>query len=146
MVFLLSHILSHSLVALVVQFHPAVLSPILPASPFSTEPTADTLSFFLTYRSHSLHPQTLSSYLSGICTQLEVFYPQVRTLRQSPIVWRTLAGIHRVHGASVMRKRPLLPSDLLSVIERLGSSSNFDNQLFLSQLLVGFNQLLCLPK
>ena len=117
---------------------------------FPTEPTADSLSFYLTYCSHSLRPRTLSSYLSGICSQLEAFYPQVRSLRQSPIVRRTLAGIHRIHGTAARRKRPLLVSDLTLVIDRFGSSLDFDDVLFVAQLLVGFNQLLrlaelCIP-
>ena len=117
---------------------------------FPTEPMADTLSFFLTYRSHTLRPQTLSSYLSGICSQLEAFYPQVRALRQTAIVRRTLAGIHRVHGVAAVRKCPLLPSDLQCAIDRFGASSDYDDVLFLTQLLVGFNQLLrlaelCIP-
>ena len=116
------------------------------AHQFPPEPTADTLSFFLTYQGHSLRPQTLSSYLSGICNQLEIVYPQVRTLQQSLIVKRTLTGIHRVHGVAVKRKRPLLPSDLQFVIDRLGSSSDHDDLLFVSQILIGFNQLLHLAE
>ena len=113
---------------------------------FPTELTADMLSFFLTYQSHSLHPKTLSSYLSGICNQLEVFHPQIRTLWQSPIVHRTLTGIHHVHGTSTRHKPPLLPSDLHVAIDQFGSSKDYDDTLFLTQLLVGFNQLLRLAK
>ena len=113
---------------------------------FPTKPLADTLSFLLTYRSHSLRPQTLSSYLSGICNQLEAFYPQVRALRQSPIVRHTLAGIHRVHSTSAHRKRPLLPADLQVAIDHFGSSPDYDDALFLAQLLVGFDQLLRLAE
>lgn len=42
---------------------------------FMLEPTPDTLSFYLTYYSFLVKPATLTTYLSGICSQLEPHYP-----------------------------------------------------------------------
>lgn len=64
---------------------------------FPLEPTADTLSFYLTFASFLFEPQTLSCYLSRICSQLELYIPSCRAARQSYLVTRTLAGIKRHH-------------------------------------------------
>ena len=113
---------------------------------FPIEPTADTLSFFLTYRSLILCPQTLSSYLSGICDQLEVFYPRVCKLCRLPVVGHTLAGIHCVHSVHIHCKRPLVPADLQLLISEHGATLDHNDLLFLLQVLVGFNQLLQLTE
>lgn len=42
---------------------------------FPIEPTPDTLSV---YMSHHIKPASVDSYLSGICNQLEPFYPNAR--------------------------------------------------------------------
>ena len=56
------------------------------------EPTPDTLSFFTVFMSHHIDPKSVSSYLSGICQQLEPYFPNVRPSRHSPLVDRTLKG------------------------------------------------------
>lgn len=56
------------------------------------DPTPDTLSLFLTFKSPTVKPQTLSTYLSAICSELETFYPSIREARRSLIVRKTLAG------------------------------------------------------
>ena len=50
-----------------------------------SEPSADSLSLFLTYHAHSVCPQTLALYLSATCNQLELAYPQVQALCQTPL-------------------------------------------------------------
>jgi hypothetical protein len=47
------------------------------AHDFPPDPTPDTLSFYTVYISHFLKPNTVKSYLSGICSQLESTYPDV---------------------------------------------------------------------
>ena len=113
---------------------------------FPLDPTVNILGFFLTFCSLNLRPQTLSSYLSGICSQLEIFYPQICELCRLLIVCRTLAGIHCVHGTATKRKRPLLPTNLDLLLNAYSSSPHHDNLLFLTQVLVGFNQLLRLAE
>ena len=105
-------------------------------------PTADTLSLFITFRSHAIWPSSISSYLSAVVSQLEPFYPEVRAARQSPLVRRTLAGIHRVHGQPVHQKQPLTPDGLLTVISHFPEPMVYDDLLFVTQLLLGFDQLL----
>ena len=82
------------------------------------------------------------SYLSAVVSQLEPYYLGVRVTRQSLLVRRTLAGIHRVHSQPVQRKQPLTPADLLRVQAALGPDLPYDDLLFLTQLFLGFDQLL----
>lgn len=113
---------------------------------FPPEPSVDSLSFYLAYRSHSVCPQTLSTYLSAICNQLELEYPFIRELRQHPLVKHTVLGVHRVHAAPSRRKLPLMLTDLQRMVQRYAVSTVFDDQLFLAQLLTGFHQLLRLAE
>jgi hypothetical protein len=56
------------------------------------DPTSDTLSFFVVFLSSHINPKSVKSYLSGICRQLEPFYPDVRQNRKSILVSRTMNG------------------------------------------------------
>jgi hypothetical protein len=56
------------------------------------DPTPETLSFYVAYQSSFINPKSVDSYLSGICNQLETFYPDIWKNRSSTIVSRTLAG------------------------------------------------------
>ena len=114
------------------------------------EPTADTLSFYITFASFYVKPQTLSSYLSGICSQLEPHFPTCRNARNSYLVTKTLAGIKRHHGSPIVRKDPLMATDISNLISIYKDSSSYDDTLFLAQITLGFNQLLrlaelCIP-
>jgi hypothetical protein len=42
---------------------------------FPVNPTPETLSFFTVYMSHHINPRSVTSYLSGICQQLEPTSP-----------------------------------------------------------------------
>jgi hypothetical protein len=106
------------------------------------EPTEDTLSFYVVFMSRHIQPRSVDSYLSGICNELEIFYPNVRKVRSSILVSRTLNGCKRLYSTEVKRKRPLGLSDLQAVINNLASSPNFDDKLFVAQLLTGFHALL----
>ena len=56
---------------------------------FPVEPTADTLSFFTVFMCHHIKPDSVDSYLSGICQQLEPYFPSVREVRKSMLCKRT---------------------------------------------------------
>ena len=43
----------------------------------SIEPTADTLSYYITYQTHFISPDSIDSYLSSTANQLEPYYPDV---------------------------------------------------------------------
>jgi hypothetical protein len=49
---------------------------------FPIDPTPDTLSFFVVFMCHHIKPKSVESYLSGICNQLEPFFPIVRESRR----------------------------------------------------------------
>ena len=50
------------------------------------EPTADTLSFYIVFMCSHIKPSSVESYLSGICNQLEPWFPRVREIRTSALV------------------------------------------------------------
>jgi hypothetical protein len=106
------------------------------------DPTPETLSFFTVFMSHHINPKSVDNYLSGVCNNLEGFFPEIRTARNSPLVSRTLAGCKRLHGRPSRRKRALTRNDLLSVHNDLTHSPSHDDKLFLTQLLSGFSGLL----
>lgn len=102
------------------------------------EPTPQTLSYYVTFQSWHINPKSVDSYLSGISSQLEVYFPDVRKNRLSPLVARTLAGAKRVYGKSTNRKSPLLVTNLITISEDLANSSNHDDFLFDAQVICGF--------
>jgi len=106
------------------------------------DPTLKTLGYYITFQSAHINPKSVESYLSGICNQLEPFYPQVRKNRLSPLVTRTLTGAKRYHGVPTNRKAPLSVADLIQVSNDLASSSTHDDLLFEAQLSSGFVGLL----
>jgi hypothetical protein len=117
---------------------------------FPIEPTEETLSFFAVYMSTFIKPDSVNSYLSGVANQLEPFFPNVRTHRNSNLVKCTMAGCRRRFGSPVKCKQPLSKTDLKVVIEKLGVSRSHDEKLFLAILLTGFHGLmrlgeLCFP-
>jgi hypothetical protein len=110
------------------------------------DPTPETLSLFIAYQSTFINPKSVDSYLSGIANQMETFFPHVRRSRNSALVSRTLKGAKRRYGTPIHRKSPLSLEDLKLVYDDLKSSSEHDDLLFLSQLLVGFHVLLRLAE
>lgn len=106
------------------------------------DPTPDTLSFFTVFMSHHIVPKSVSSYLSGICHQLEPYFPDVRSTRKSRLVERTLKGCLRLRGVATNRKRALTFDDLLLVVTHLSHSNNHDDLLFQAMLLTGFFALM----
>ena len=62
------------------------------------DPTPQTLSYYTTFQSFHINPRSVDSYLSGICNQLEPYFPEVRQNRKSPLVVRTLASAKCYRG------------------------------------------------
>lgn len=102
------------------------------------EPSPDTFSLYVTWQSAHIDPKSVDSYLSGICNNLEPFYPDIRKIRKSLIVSRTLKGAKRRHGSAVKRKSPLLVSHLFKICEDLGASASHNDKLFLAMVTCGF--------
>ena len=113
---------------------------------FDIDPTPETLSLYVTYQSTFINPKSVDSYLSGITNQMETFFPNVRKNCHSALVSRTLKGAKRRYGVPIRRKSPLSLEDLKVVCHDLKSSSDHDDLLFISQLLIGFHGLLRLSE
>ncbi|THH06050.1 hypothetical protein EW146_g9736 [Bondarzewia mesenterica] len=109
---------------------------------FPLDPTSDTLSFYVVYMCHHIQPRSVESYLSGICNQLEPFFPHVRAIRKSSLVVRSLRGCKKRMGSSPNRKRPLTRSDLGSLAVCYTESSSHDDLLFLALVTSGFHALM----
>ena len=93
------------------------------------EPTPDTLSFYIVFLSSHINPRSVSSYLSGICRQLEPFFPDIRLNRKSILVTRTMSGCMRRFGTPIKRKAPLSRSDLKSMVDQIRLSASHDDLL-----------------
>lgn len=106
------------------------------------EPTPDTLSFFIVFMSRHIEPRSVSSYLSGICQQLEPYFDNVRRARHTPLVERTMKGCLRLYSSPTKRKRALTLSDLKTVLFNLSISTAHDDLLFKAMLLTGFFALM----
>ena len=106
------------------------------------DPTPDTLSFYVVFLSTYIKPDSVNSYLSGICRQLEPFYPDVRQNQKSVLVSRTMAGCLWRFGSPVKRKTPFSHADLLLVLRSIGLHPSHDDLLFGAQLLTGFHALM----
>jgi hypothetical protein len=106
------------------------------------DPTPDTLSLYVVFLSSHINPKSMNSYLSGICRQLEPFYPEVRQNRKSVLVSRTMASCMHRFGMPVKCKSPLLHTDLLHVLHEIGLTPLHDNLLFCALLLTSFHALL----
>lgn len=92
--------------------------------------------------SHHIEPRSVSTYLSGICQQLEPYFPNVRAAHLSPLVERTMKGCMRLKSAATKRKRALTIPDLEMVVTALSLSTDHDDLLFQAMLLTGFFTLM----
>ncbi|THH05031.1 hypothetical protein EW146_g10010 [Bondarzewia mesenterica] len=109
---------------------------------FPLDLTSDTLSFYVVYMCHHIQPRSVETYLSGICNQLEPFFPHVRAVRKSSLVVRSLRGCKKRMGSNLSQKRPLMRTDLTSLLAHYAESSNHDDLLFLALLTSGFHALM----
>ena len=106
------------------------------------EPTQDTLSFYIVFLSTYIKPESVNSYLSGVCRQLESFFPDVRKNRKSLLVSRTMTGCMRRFGSPINRKTPLSHANLLFVLDSMISHPSYDDLLFAAIILTGFYALM----
>ena len=109
---------------------------------FPVEPTPDTLSFFAVYMSHQIEPKSVLNYLSGICQQLEPYFPNVCTSHLSPLVERTMKGCRCLQSSPVKQKRALTFDNLHKVVNELVTSNLHDDLLFIAMLLTDFFALM----
>jgi len=65
---------------------------------FPLEPTSETLSLFTIYMSHHIKPNSVATYLSGICQQLEPYFPNIGSTHNSTLVHHTLQGCRHPRG------------------------------------------------
>ena len=97
---------------------------------FPVDPTPDTLSSYVVFLSSHISPKSVNSYLSGICRQLEPFFPDICQHRKSLLVSRTVAGCLWRFGTPVKRKKPFSHADLQTVIDSLPPTPSHDDLLF----------------
>lgn len=106
------------------------------------DPTPDTLSFYVVFLSSHIEPRSVNSYLSGVCHQLEPFFPDIRQNRKSILVSRTMTGCMRRFSTPIKRKAPLSRANLLFVLDSFASDPSHDDLLFIAILFTGFHALL----
>src|SRR5258708_37303332 len=84
----------------------------------------------------------MNSYLLGICTELEPFYPDICSIRSSKLINHTLAGCTKLYSSLAKRKWALTESNLLTIIQLTPHFPSHDDLLFNAILLVGWHCLL----
>jgi hypothetical protein len=84
----------------------------------------------------------VTNYLSGICQQLETYFPNAHEFQHPSLVTQTLKGCLHLKGTASKRKHALTLSDLLTIFNNLSHSRNHDDLLFLSMLFTGFFALM----
>jgi len=117
---------------------------------FPIELTEDMLSFYTVYMCYHIKSRSVDSYLAGIQSQLEAYFPSIWQIRWSRLVSKTLQGCKRLRGSEIKRKWPLEPRDIQLLVDVYGKSNDHDDLLFFMQVTSGFsalNQLgeLCWP-
>ena len=108
----------------------------------STDPTIEKLCFYIVFTLHHIKPSLVKSYLSGICAELEPFYPDIHSIHSCPLVSCTLAGCTKLLGMPVKRKRALTEDDLHTIIRASPHQLLHDDVLFLAIILVGWHCLM----
>ncbi|KDN33940.1 hypothetical protein RSAG8_12965, partial [Rhizoctonia solani AG-8 WAC10335] len=111
---------------------------------FPIEPTPDNLCNFVLWLCASdprVSPSTASGYLSGICSVLEPFYPDIRSARNSNLVSKTLAGLRKRFSVPARRKRALSIEDIKYVYGLYQISNSLDDLLFAAMFAAGFHAL-----
>ena len=106
------------------------------------EPTPDTLSFYVVYMSHHISPRSVATYLSGLVSQLEPFFPEIKAARHSRLVRQTLQGCQKMFAQPTKRKRALTRLEVDRVLAHYAPSNQHDDLLFLSMFLTAFFALL----
>ncbi|KAJ7129203.1 hypothetical protein C8R44DRAFT_544828, partial [Mycena epipterygia] len=105
-------------------------------------PTPETLSLYTVYMCHHIDPRSVGNYLSGIASELEPFYPEVRQNRKSMLVSRTLKGCKHMLSRPIRRKQPLSRTQLQYILDQQPRHPSHDDLLFAAMLLMAFYGLL----
>ena len=109
---------------------------------FDIEPTQCTLAYYITFPSSHINPKSVNSYLSGICNQLELHFPDVWNVHKSPMVSQALKGAKQWYGRTTTHKLPLTIDNIDTIFNTLDTNPSHDNILFTTQLFTGFEDLL----
>ena len=109
---------------------------------FDIEPTQCTLVYYVTFQSSHINPKSINSYLSGICNQLELHFPDVQNICKSPMVSWALKGTKQRYRRTTTHKLPLTIDNLDTIFNALGTNPSYDNILFVTQFFTGFGNLL----
>ena len=110
------------------------------------DPTPDTLSLYIMFQSHFISASSIDSYLSGICDQLEPFFPDMQKHQASVLIKCTLKGTCRSKTHGIECKVVLTVHDLSYAHNHATLTSPLDILLFDTQLNSGFCGLLWLGK
>ena len=94
------------------------------------EPTAETLSLYTVYMCHHIKPDSVDTYLSGICHQLEPYFLNIHQVRKGRLVHHTLEGCKWLRGTPTNRKWALTITDLNIVCSTYLHNHTHDNLLF----------------
>src|SRR5258708_10185397 len=113
------------------------------------DPSPDTLSFFISFMAHQIGPsgkpisiRMITSYLSGIAHHLEPFYPSIRSIRKHPLVVKTLQGAAKTDGLLISRKLAIEDEHLRLLVTKLGTSTEYDDFLFLAICFTAYHGLM----
>ncbi|KIJ34473.1 hypothetical protein M422DRAFT_100724, partial [Sphaerobolus stellatus SS14] len=94
----------------------------------SIDPTPDTLNLYIVYMCHFVKPNSVRSYLSGICNKLEPIFPNICCTK--------------LHAVITHHKQPLTQSSLFQLHAIYSISLEHDDLLFFAMILMGFHGLL----
>ena len=108
------------------------------------EPTPDTLSLYTVFTCHHIKPDSIDTYLSSICHQLELYFPNIWEILKSRLVHCTLEGCKCLRGSPTICKRALTIADLNTVCIAHSFQPSHDDHLFCTQLCISFFVLMCL--
>ena len=141
-----SSMLEHSHFAVQSRLHPLPLMALhsictfLSAALTIFQSNPNTLSFYTVYMAHHIKLSSVDSYLSGICSKLKPFYPNVH--KNHHLVTKTLWGCKKLQSIPTTHKQPLTCPELAELHDEYMSSNSHDNLLFFVILLVSFHALM----
>src|SRR5260221_10613337 len=102
---------------------------------FPTKLMVERLCFYIVYMLHHIKLTLIKSYLSGICAELEPFYPDICSICSSKLVNHTLVGCTKLYSSPAKRKRALTENDLQLIIHSAPHAAMHDDFLFLAIVL-----------
>jgi len=94
------------------------------------DPTPETLSYYITFQSSHINLRSIESYLSGICNNLKLFFPEVQSNCAATLIKHTLKGALHCHGHPTKCKVSLTTNLLQSISITLHNSCDHNNMLF----------------